>query len=110
MRTLFFNFLAGGGLLLLTTVGLATDMAGADRFQDLRRQPDSVSVVTEGNRISLKPDGAGRWREGGILVSTLDHGGELQVRLTAPGVPVRNLELGWMAKFPQDWKYLGDAW
>jgi len=34
----------------------------------------------------------------------------LNVRLTAPGAPVRNLELGWMAKFPQDWKYLGDAW
>ena len=80
-----------------------------DRFQDLLRPPDAVTVVTENGLLQLAREGE-TWRSAGIEVAAAVRDGRLRIELSAPGAAVKYLEARWATDPPAGWKYLGDAW
>ncbi len=80
-----------------------------DRFQDLLRPPDAVTVVTEEGSVELAREG-GVWRAGKIEVFAAGRDGRLRLELSAPEAAVKYIEARWTGDPPADWKYLGDAW
>ncbi|MDB6066421.1 MAG: glycoside hydrolase clan [Pedosphaera sp.] len=97
--------------LLLVAVSLAmADDKAAENFQNLRRVPDAVSVVTETNTLELQPQAGGLWRSGGVELRTHIQRDGLRVELIAPGIAIKHLQLTWKGSLATNWKYLGDAW
>jgi alpha-galactosidase len=112
MRTMRHECRAAVGMALLLAAwacGPAWQVTADDRFQDLLRSPESVSLVTEAGRVELARDGD-VWKGEGLEVTTILRDGGLEVELSAPGAAVKYLDLGWNGGLPADWKYLGDAW
>ncbi|MEN6312096.1 MAG: hypothetical protein ABFD80_11220, partial [Acidobacteriota bacterium] len=100
----------GLALLVLGSFGCGAGSApGDDRFQNLLRPPEAVTVVTERGTVRLEP-AAGVWRGGGIEVAAAVRNEGLEVELSAPDAAVKSLILAWNGAWPADWKYLGDAW
>jgi alpha-galactosidase len=97
---------------VIICVSMAYAFAGPDtnQFQNIQREPDGVSVVTETGSDDLKLDAKGGWSEGRVKVSFLSQGAGLKVKLAAPDRAVKFLQIRWKGKMPADWKYLGDAW
>jgi alpha-galactosidase len=87
---------------------LASPASG--QFQNLEREPNSVSVTTETGAAELKAGPRGAWSADGISVRFVSRGKRLQVELTAPGAAMKTLQIHWHGNLPADWKYLGDAW
>jgi alpha-galactosidase len=86
-------------VLLVALLGTSSDAAAApgpdSSFCDLKRNPDTVSVITETNRGELVAAGAGEWRGNGITVTTHGRREGLDVEIFAPGMAVKHLELRW---------------
>jgi alpha-galactosidase len=79
-------------------------------FANLMRPPDVVTAVTETSTATLAYSGK-VFSDGGVEVRTLRTNKGLGVSISAPGVPVKYVQLRWQGKMPVDgWRYLGDAW
>jgi alpha-galactosidase len=97
-------------ILLLCIFASAFRALAGDSFADLTRPPDSVSAVLQSNTIELRPDGAGVWRGGDVMVRARKHRDGVDLELTSPTLPVKHVLVRWQAALPKNWKYLGDAW
>jgi alpha-galactosidase len=95
---------AGG---VLPPVAHAT--SGSNSFQNMAEPPDRVSAETEDGIRSLERRG-NSWEGGGILVDTIPAGGRLAVRLSAPHIAVRTLQLRWRRVPGAPLRFLGDHW
>ncbi len=80
-----------------------------DQFQNLIRNPDAVTVVTEKETVELAHAGDA-WKAGGIEVTPVIKGGALKLELFAPDAAIKCISVRWNGAQPADWKYLGDAW
>jgi alpha-galactosidase len=83
--------------------------ATGERFLDLLRSPDAVSVITEDGTAELERAG-GVWKGEGFEVATAIRNGRLLIELAAPSAAVKYITARWSVDPPGDWKYLGDAW
>ena len=98
-------------ILTLFTLGVAHAIAtGNDDFNNLDRIPDSVAVTTEAGTVALVPGPGGSWTSEPMRVTTTPRPIGLGIILSAPGVPVKSLEIRWQGKTPAHALYLGDAW
>jgi alpha-galactosidase len=97
-------------------VSLSDDPPSArSGFPSVVRPPDVVSVqATTGGPptpVALARAGGNRWTAaGGILVSTIVHGGSLHVALTAPSTAISRIHLRWRGRITGTPAILGDAW
>jgi alpha-galactosidase len=97
-------------MLFIGVSALTGLQSAAGPFQNLLRKPDAVTVLTESDRITLEPGTEGTWGAGRIRLKTFAGNQGLEIKLTAPEVAIKHLELRWHGEFPADEKYLGDAW
>lgn len=96
--------------MLLGMTCAACGAAESNQFQNIQREPDAVSVITEAASCDLKPEAKGVWVDGTLEVKFSREGNGLRVRLSAPGMAVKSLQVRWNGNLAADWKYLGDAW
>lgn len=94
---------------IICAFGLVVAALDGDRFLNLIRSPDAVTVVTEAGTVELVPEG-GIWKNADIEVGTDARDAGLQIRLAASQSALKYLILRWKENPPADWKYLGDAW
>jgi len=97
-------------LLLRATIAGAATGFETNQFQNIQREPDAVSVVTESGAFDLHPEAKGLWSAGNVKVRFRSKGNGLAITLTAPGTAMKSLQMRWQANLTPDWKYLGDAW
>lgn len=99
-------------LLVLAAMLLVTFGALADsvEFQNIERDPDSVIVITETGTNQLAETAKGNWSNNGVRVKFVIRGSKLDIKLSAPGLAVKTLQVNWNARLSPDWSYLGDAW
>lgn len=109
MTSMRLSVLAGAAILLGVPGPAAAGTGSGDRFLDLLRSPDAVTVVTESGSASLAP-AVGVWKAAGLEVATRLDDGKLRIELAAPSQAVKYVRLFWTCRPPRDWKYLGDAW
>lgn len=100
--------LAAVGLSL--PVRLRTDVAAPRGFLDLHRAPDRVLVQTSTSDLRLTHQGAGRWSNGGVIVTTVEQGSATHVTLSAPSVAIKRIHLRWRGRLSDTRLILGDAW
>jgi len=86
------------------------NLSQKNQFNDLRREPDAITVITENETNDLKFASGNSWTNGDIVVTAVTYSGGLKVQLKAPTSAVKWLQIHWNASLPLGWKYLGDAW
>jgi len=104
------GFIAIFALLLRATAAGAVTGFETKQFQNIQREPDSVSVVTEVGAFDLHAEAKGLWSADHVKVRFHSQGNGLAITLTAPGAAMKSLQIRWQASLAPDWKYLGDAW
>ncbi|MHB1000071.1 MAG: alpha-amylase family protein [Armatimonadota bacterium] len=85
-------------------------MKGNTFINDILRQPDSMSVWSNGNRCLLDGDGQDRFSTHGIEVSLKLAQNSLGIDLTAPDTAVEIIQLRWAGEFGPGTRFLGDHW
>ncbi len=100
------------GSLILVQATMASAFAGIapNQFGNITREPDMLSVVTEGGSFDLKPQSKGLWANDQVKVMIRSRGKKLNIELEAPDAAVKWLHIRWNAKAHSDWEFLGDAW
>jgi len=73
------------------------------------RPPDFVRVKTD-DRFATASGSGGRWTAPGVKLETVLADDCLEVRVDAPHVGLRWLQLRWQDGFPAGTRFLGDAW
>ena len=106
LRRIFF----AGVLGWLSLCGLPITHAAELPFNDLRRNPDHILVITSSNQISLTAGPDNSWRASGVTVSVKVETSDLLLELDAPEIPIKHVEVDWGSNFPSNAKFLGDAW
>jgi alpha-galactosidase len=96
-------------LLMVCSCGPSRKAAANDRFQDLLRTPDAVTVVMESSTVELVR-AENSWKAKGIEVGAEVRDGGLRIELAALDLAVKYIIARWNGNPPKDWKYLGDAW
>jgi alpha-galactosidase len=96
--------------LVLTIMVYASVGFSANRFCNIQREPDAVSVVTQTGSSVLKSQGEGLWSDATVKVRFHSQGKGLTMELAAPDAAVKWLHIRWDAKLRPEWDYLGDAW
>lgn len=72
-------------------------------------QPDSATVFTENNSLTLTRDHA-QWRGGEVELRITPQHDSSAVTLLAPRDSVLRIHLRWQQSIPADVQFLGDAW
>ena len=108
-NALFTVVVGSAALFTVWGCGAGPKARQGDRFQDLLRAPDAVTVVTEEGSVALAREGE-VWRACGIEVAATENDGRLRFELAAPEAAVKYIQARWTGDPPADWKYLGDAW
>lgn len=101
-----------GSVIFVLAWSFAPAGKGAENanFQNLIRDPDAVTVMTETRTLELAHT-TGAWKTEGIELASSVKDGALRLELSAPEAAVKYVSVRWNGAPPQtDWKYLGDAW
>ncbi|HEV2328102.1 MAG TPA: hypothetical protein VGY56_04855, partial [Verrucomicrobiae bacterium] len=101
----FLSAILAWSVLSVSRVALA-----ANDFNNLDRSPDSVTITTETDTISLAQGPGDSWTNDPVRVTTCPRPTGLEIVLSAPGIAVKSLEIRWHADMPVNALYLGDAW
>ena len=65
---------------------------------------------TSTSDLRLTHQGAGRWSNGGVIVTTVEQGSATHVALSAPSVAIKRIHLRWRGRLSDTRLILGDAW
>lgn len=96
-------------ILFTANIVLAQKNNSADNFQNIIKNANSVTAVTEKGTMELKY-AKGVWKKDGIEVKLPVKKNTLKVELSSPAEAVKYVILRWAGTLNADWKYLGDAW
>ena len=81
----------------------------ATSFMKIQRIPDAITVQTSNSTLQLTYKNT-KWTGDGIEVITILKNNGLEIELTAPSTPIKNLYIKWSISPENDMRYLGDAW
>lgn len=88
----------------------ATSSKSAGTFVDLVRRPDLVAVQANAAEMFLDAAGEDRFSKNGIVVTTRQRTGALNISLAAPSAAITRIHLRWRARLDGVRLILGDAW
>jgi alpha-galactosidase len=94
---------------LIITLFQLPSADAADHFVNLVHVPDTIRITTANESVEAS-SGANGWTGAGVVVTPTVRTNGLHIMVSAPGTPVKKIEMHWNGTLDPDGKYLGDAW
>src|SRR5688572_3829608 len=101
---------AAAGAVIVSRAPRAFAADTGDGFIDVRRPPDSVTIVTEDATADATKAAADRWTANGIEIRTTSQRDVLRVSVAAPKAAVKQVQLSWKGSTANWQSVLGDHW